>query len=113
MKRRVFLSTIAGGLLAAPFAAEAQQAGKVYRIGFLGNVPLKDAEGRASGACSSRGCGARTTEYSCSGPRDYHAPGTGEISHGPRGISLPSGQGVSPRGAEKASVHRLRQIEAP
>ena len=35
--RRTFLSTMAGGLLAAPLAAEAQQAGKVYRIGFLGN----------------------------------------------------------------------------
>ncbi len=34
MDRRLFLGTIAGGLLAAPLAAEAQ-AGKVYRIGFL------------------------------------------------------------------------------
>ena len=32
--RRAFLGTLAGGLLAAPLAAEAQ-AGKVYRIGFL------------------------------------------------------------------------------
>lgn len=29
---------MAGGLLAAPLAAEAQQAGKVYRIGFLGST---------------------------------------------------------------------------
>jgi ABC-type uncharacterized transport system substrate-binding protein len=35
MNRRVLLSAVAGGLLAAPLAAEAQQAGKVYRIGFL------------------------------------------------------------------------------
>src|SRR2546425_6736227 len=35
MDRRAFLDTLAGGLLAAPLAAEAQQAGKVYRIGFL------------------------------------------------------------------------------
>jgi len=33
--RRRFLAVIAGGLLAAPLAAEAQQAGKVYRIGYL------------------------------------------------------------------------------
>ena len=37
MDRRVFLSTLCGGLLAAPLAAEAQQAGKVYRVGYLGN----------------------------------------------------------------------------
>ena len=35
MDRRTFLGTFTGGLLAAPLAAEAQQAGKVYRIGFL------------------------------------------------------------------------------
>ena len=34
--RRPFLRTVAGTLIAAPLAAEAQQAGKVYRIGFLG-----------------------------------------------------------------------------
>jgi putative ABC transport system substrate-binding protein len=33
--RRVFLGTLAGGLLAAPLAAEAQPAGKVTRIGVL------------------------------------------------------------------------------
>ena len=35
MDRRAFLAAL--GLLAAPLAAEAQQAGKVYRVGFLGN----------------------------------------------------------------------------
>src|SRR5712691_6769487 len=35
----MFLGTLAGGLLAAPFAAEAQQAGKVYRVGFLWESP--------------------------------------------------------------------------
>jgi putative ABC transport system substrate-binding protein len=35
--RREFIGTIACGLLAAPLAAEVQPAGKVYRIGFLGN----------------------------------------------------------------------------
>ena len=35
MRRRTFLGTLAGGLLAAPLAAESQVAGKVYRIGLL------------------------------------------------------------------------------
>jgi putative ABC transport system substrate-binding protein len=35
MDRRAFLGTLAGGLLTSPLAAEAQQAGKVWRIGFL------------------------------------------------------------------------------
>jgi ABC-type uncharacterized transport system substrate-binding protein len=35
MHRRAFLRTLAGGLLAAPLAAVAQQAGKVCRIGYL------------------------------------------------------------------------------
>jgi putative ABC transport system substrate-binding protein len=33
--RRAFIGTLAGGLLAAPLAAEAQQPGKVWRLGFL------------------------------------------------------------------------------
>jgi putative ABC transport system substrate-binding protein len=36
MERRTFLGAMAGGLLAAPLAARAQQPGKVYRIGYLG-----------------------------------------------------------------------------
>jgi len=35
VERRAFLGAVTGGLLAAPLAAEAQQAGKVYRIGWL------------------------------------------------------------------------------
>ena len=35
MDRRTFLTVLSGSLLAAPLAAEAQQAGKIYRIGFL------------------------------------------------------------------------------
>jgi ABC-type uncharacterized transport system substrate-binding protein len=35
MDRRTFLGTLAGGLLAAPLAAGAQQAGRVYRVGVL------------------------------------------------------------------------------
>jgi putative ABC transport system substrate-binding protein len=37
--RRTFIGTLAGGLLAAPLAAEAQPAGKVWRIGVLGYAP--------------------------------------------------------------------------
>ena len=37
MDRRTFIGTVAGALLAAPLAAEAQPARKVHRIGFLGN----------------------------------------------------------------------------
>ncbi len=38
--RRAFLGTLAGGLLAAPLAAEAQPAGKVYRVGVLETAPM-------------------------------------------------------------------------
>jgi hypothetical protein len=37
MDRRTFISSATLGLLAAPLAAEAQPAAKVYRIGFRGN----------------------------------------------------------------------------
>jgi len=43
MDRRTFLGTLTGGLLAAPLAAEAQQADKVARIGWLGNDPVSSA----------------------------------------------------------------------
>jgi putative ABC transport system substrate-binding protein len=39
ISRRTFLATVTGGLLAAPLAADAQQAGKVYRVGFLWDSP--------------------------------------------------------------------------
>ena len=40
MDRRAFIGTLAGGLLAAPLAADAQPAGKTARIGVIGNAPL-------------------------------------------------------------------------
>jgi putative ABC transport system substrate-binding protein len=46
--RREFIGTLAGGLLAAPLAAEAQQAGKVYRIGYLSPSSPSDPERLAS-----------------------------------------------------------------
>src|SRR5437867_4747514 len=39
MDRRTFIGGIAGGLLAAPVAARAQQVAKVYRIGILETIP--------------------------------------------------------------------------
>ncbi len=39
MDRRAFLAGTGGVLLGAPLAAEAQRAGKVYRIGFLWDTP--------------------------------------------------------------------------
>jgi putative ABC transport system substrate-binding protein len=35
MERRTFMAVLTGGLLAAPLAAEAQQRGKTWRVGFL------------------------------------------------------------------------------
>ena len=44
MERRAFLGALVSGLLAAPLAAEAQPAGKVYRIGLLSQgQPVKAA----------------------------------------------------------------------
>ena len=45
MNRRAFIGTLAGGLLTAPLAAEAQQSGKVFRIGILANVWATDPRG--------------------------------------------------------------------
>jgi len=45
MNRRAFVTGL-GAVLVSPLAAEAQPAGKVYRVAILGNVPLTDAEGQ-------------------------------------------------------------------
>ena len=45
MDRRVFISSIAGGLLAAPLAAKAQQ--KVPRVGYLSLAPGPSARSEA------------------------------------------------------------------
>jgi putative ABC transport system substrate-binding protein len=46
MDRRTFVGTVAFGLLAAPLGAEAQHAGKVYRIGILGQKAADPEEAR-------------------------------------------------------------------
>src|SRR5215468_1376334 len=43
LKRRVFIKLVAGGLLAAPLAAEAQQARKVPRVAFLTTTSPEDS----------------------------------------------------------------------
>ena len=43
--RRTFIGSVVGGILAAPLAAEAQQAGKVYRIGYL-STPTRESVAR-------------------------------------------------------------------
>jgi putative tryptophan/tyrosine transport system substrate-binding protein len=40
MERRTFMAMLTGGIVAAPFAAEAQQAAKVPRIGYLAGASL-------------------------------------------------------------------------
>jgi putative ABC transport system substrate-binding protein len=45
--RRAFIAVLTGGLLAAPLAAEAQPAGKVYRIAFLGGGSSTDGYSEA------------------------------------------------------------------
>ena len=47
MDRRAFISTLAGGLLVVPLAAVAQQAGTVWRIGYLSNSSGDSAPDRA------------------------------------------------------------------
>lgn len=39
MDRRRFIASMVGAVLSVPFAAQAQQAGKVYRVGFLWDSP--------------------------------------------------------------------------
>ena len=46
MQRRAFISTLTGGLLAAPLGAEAQQAGKVARISYVATTtPVSEMTG--------------------------------------------------------------------
>jgi putative tryptophan/tyrosine transport system substrate-binding protein len=49
MDRRTFVVSVVSGILAAPLAAEAQQAGKVYRVGHL-STPTRESVERGLGA---------------------------------------------------------------
>jgi len=53
--RRVFLGAVTGGLLAAPLAAEAQQAVKTYRVGFLSPGPAPPITAGLMAALGERG----------------------------------------------------------
>jgi putative ABC transport system substrate-binding protein len=44
VNRRAFVTGL-GAVLAAPRAIEAQQAGRLYRVGVLGNVPITEPYG--------------------------------------------------------------------
>jgi hypothetical protein len=46
VERRAFLALVSGGFLAVPLAVEAQQPGKVYRVGILTNKTSDPSEGR-------------------------------------------------------------------
>jgi hypothetical protein len=48
MSRRAFMAAVAGGLLAAPLTAGAQQAGKVFRVGYLVLGSIETLEGGPS-----------------------------------------------------------------
>jgi len=51
VNRRAFMGTLAGGLLTAPLAAEAQQVGKVARVGiaFFGPTPTPEEVAKDAG----------------------------------------------------------------
>ena len=44
MDRRAFMVTLTGSLLAAPLASEAQQPGRVYRLGYLSTPTRQSVE---------------------------------------------------------------------
>ena len=56
MERRAFIGAVTGGLLAAPLAAGAQQAKKVYRIGILAAAPSPPLQDAFVQGLRERGC---------------------------------------------------------
>ena len=55
MERRTFLAMIPGSPLAAPFAAEAQPEGKVYRVGYQ-RSPVLTLRSNALSMPSGKSC---------------------------------------------------------
>ena len=55
--RRRFMAALAGGFLAAPLAAEAQQRGKVWRIGVLSTADGPEWEAFSPRSAHPRVCG--------------------------------------------------------
>ena len=54
MNRRIFLGTLAGGLLAAPLAAEAQKSERMARVGILGIGPAPSPQELARSVSTNR-----------------------------------------------------------
>jgi putative tryptophan/tyrosine transport system substrate-binding protein len=87
MDRRAFIGTLAGGLLAAPLAAQAQQAGKVYRVGLVfTTAPVDQMSGlHASTLWSDRSwmnCGRSDTSRGGTSCLSPGLPRGGEILEG-------------------------------
>jgi hypothetical protein len=65
MGRRPFIAGVAG-VLAAPLVVEAQQAGKVYRVGILGEKAQTHGKlvcGRPSGSACGSSAGSRVGTF--------------------------------------------------
>jgi len=73
VERRTFMAMIAGGFLAAPLAAEAQQAGKVWRIGYLSP-------------------GLSPPNWTSHGPGPTAAPGNGPFVQGMKDLGYVEGR---------------------
>ena len=75
MDRRTFLGTLAGGLLAAPLAAEAQSTRKIARIGYLTTSSSATAPGTLRLVNTSRGF-VLLECYICGGSAPWPCPTT-------------------------------------
>jgi putative ABC transport system substrate-binding protein len=79
MERRTFLALLQGSLLAAPLIVDAQQAGSVPRIGYLGFAPSGTVEGPEAFRQALRELGRVdgqniTIEYRSTGGKGERAP---------------------------------------